>query len=358
MGAFRPKDRDVDVITTGVSQQAPPDWDDYVLAHPGGNVFQLGSAVLIGNRVFGLPTHFITARDGDGRLRGVLPLVEQTMIPWTRCLVSLPCCTYGGPLTDDGEVLTSLVQRAEILGEQRGAARIILRHVGEVPSLAYPAGLDKVSMVLQLPGTKEELSKRLGAKMRSQIRRADREKPQVRFGHAELLGDFYGVFCSVMRDLGTPVYPKRFFDAVFGALVERAAAVVIYLDGSPVSGGVMIHWRDRIKVPWAGTLHAVNPMSINMRLYWELLQLAIERQCSVFDFGRCTRDGGTYRFKSQWGAEQVQLFWRTNDLAGIDKANAVLNQRSKLESAVKIWRKLPLSLTNRVGPIISPRLPW
>lgn len=346
------------MITAAVSQHAPPDWDDYVLAHAGANAFQLAAAVLIGNRAFGLPVHYVTARDGGGRLRGVLPLVEQTMIPWTRCLVSLPFCTYGGPLADDDEALTSLVKRAEILGEQRGAARIILRHVGEMQLPGYPASLDKVSMVLALPGTQDELAKRLGSKMRSQIRRAEREKPQVRFGHAELLDDFYRVFCSVMRDLGTPVYPKRFFEAVFDALGARAAAVVIYLEGVPVSGAAMIHWRDRVKVPWAGTLHSVNPMSINMRLYWELLQLAIERKCSAFDFGRCTRDGGTYRFKAQWGAEPVQLYWRANDLTATDKVIGVLDQRSKLDAAVKLWRRMPLFVANRLGPVISPRLPW
>jgi FemAB-related protein (PEP-CTERM system-associated) len=346
------------VIATDVSQLTPPDWDDYVLAHAGANAFHLASAVLIGNRAFGLPAYFVTARDSGGRLRGVLPLVEQTMIPWTRCLVSLPFCTYGGPLADDEEALASLVQRAEAFGHQRGAARIILRHVGEMQLPAYPASLDKVSMVLALPGTQTELAKRLGSKMRSQIRRAEREKPQVRFGHAELLGDFYRVFCSVMRDLGTPVYPKRFFEAVFDALGTRAAAVVIYLEGVPVSGAIMIHWRDRIEVPWAGTLHAVNPLAINMRLYWELLQLAIERQGSVFDFGRCTRDCGTYRFKAQWGAEPAQLYWRSHDLTATDRPIGVLDERSKLGAAVNVWRRLPLFVANYVGPVISPRLPW
>jgi FemAB-related protein (PEP-CTERM system-associated) len=280
------------------------------------------------------------------------------MIPWTRCLVSLPFCTYGGPLADDDESRTSLVRRADALGEQRRAARIILRGVGEMPMPGYAAALDKVAMVLPLPATKDELAKRLGSKIRSQIRRAEREQPQVRFGHAELLGDFYKVFCSVMRDLGTPVYPRRFFEAVFEALGQLATAVVIYLEGVPVSGAVLIQWRDRIEVPWAGTLHAVNPMAINMRLYWELLQLAIERQCQAFDFGRSTRNVGTYRFKAQWGAEPVQLSWYTRDLTGIDRESAVMDQRSRLDTVVKIWRKLPLSFANRVGPIISPHLPW
>lgn len=346
------------MTVTDVSGEAPPDWDEYVLAHASGNAFQLASAVLIGSKVFKLPAHFVTTRDCSGRLRGVLPLVEQTLLPWTRCLVSLPFCTYGGPLADDGEALASLVHRAEILGEERRTPRIILRHVGEMRLPAFAARLDKVSMVLPLPRTTEELSKRLGSKIRSQIRRAERENPQVRFGHAELLGDFYQVFCSVMRDLGTPVYPRRFFDAVFDALERRAAALVIYLEGMPVSGAVLIRSHDRLEIPWAGTLHAVNPKSMNMRLYWELLQKAIERRCTTFDFGRCTRDSGTYRFKAQWGAEPVQLYWRTNDAVGSDEARAVLDQRSRLDTAVKIWSRLPLSLTNRVGPIISARLPW
>ncbi len=53
------------------------------------------------------------------------------------------------------------------------------------------------------------MSKQLGSKLRSQVKRSDRESPEVRVGGADLLGDFYTVFCSVMRDLGTPVYPQK-----------------------------------------------------------------------------------------------------------------------------------------------------
>jgi len=105
-------------------------------------------------------------------------------------------------------------------------------------------------------------------------------------------------------------------------------------------------------------LQYVNPMAINMRLYWELLKLAIERRCAAFDFGRCTRNAGTYRFKAQWGAQPVQLYWHAKEMASADWSNNILDDRSKLEAAVKLWTRLPLAVANRLGPHISSRLPW
>ena len=163
----------------------------------------------IATAAFGLRSHFVTVRGSDGKLRGALPLVEQTLIPWTRCLVSLPFCTYGGPLADDDQALAALLEGAEQLAQQRQAARIILRHARLMPAIPYPVSLDKVSMILPLPDNREELARRLGSKLRSQIRRADRANPEVRIGREELVDDFYTVFCSVMRDLGTPVYPQE-----------------------------------------------------------------------------------------------------------------------------------------------------
>ena len=349
---------DSQTLRTEWASDPPSDWDAYVCAHANGHAFQTAAAVMIGSRAFGLPVYFVTARGDGGRLRGVLPLVEQTLIPWTRCLVSLPFCTYGGPLADDEEALGALVQAGEQIAQQRRVARLIVRHVGELPSIPYPPSLDKVSMVLPLPDTTEELARRLGSKLRSQIKRSDREKPGSVVGGAELIGDFFMVFSNVMRDLGTPVYPRRFFEAVLGALGDQASVMVLYLNKTPVSAAILVHWRDTLKVPWAATLHSLNPMSINMRLYWNLLQLAIERRCTRFDFGRCTRDAGTYRFKAQWGAEPVQLYWRSHTLGAVDSVTAVLDNRAQLEAAVKIWRRLPVPVANLLGPYVSPRLPW
>jgi FemAB-related protein (PEP-CTERM system-associated) len=347
-----------DTLTVDTVETPPGDWDAYVTGHGDSSAWQLAAAVAIGATCFGLRSYFLGARDAGGRLRGVLPVVEQRLVPGTRCLVSLPFCTYGGALADDEAALAALLQAAEELAARRGADRILLRHSRPVPAISWAQSLDKVSMLLPLPDSVAELQKKLGSKLRSQIRRADRENPEVRIGGAELLADFYPVFCSVMRDLGTPVYPLRFFAAVCAALQSRVSVVVIYLAGEPVSGAILVQWRDGMEVPWAATLGRVKSLSVNMRLYWELLQLALTRGCRCFDFGRSSVDAGTYRFKSQWGAQPVQLHWHCWSQGAAEAVAGPQDGRSRLALAVRLWSRMPLPVANWLGPIISPYLPW
>ena len=341
-----------------VTAEAPPDWDGYVQAHPDARAFHTASAVRIGADAFGLRVHFVTVRRKDGTLCGVLPLIEQTLIPWTRTLVSLPFCTYGGPLADDDEALLSLLAGAEAVARERRARRIILRNPRHMPAIPHEASLEKVSMVMELPDSIEELAHRLGSKLRSQIKRAERVDPQVNWGRGELVRDFYEVFCSVMHDLGTPVYPSRFFDAVVRALGDRASVAIVRVAGRPVSGAIVVRWHEGLEVPWAGTLHSMKKDAVNMRLYWELLQHAIDRGCKTFDFGRSSRDVGTYKFKSQWGATPVQLHWHSWEPNSTSKRPRPGLDRTNTEAATTVWRKLPLPVANWLGPVISARLPW
>jgi serine/alanine adding enzyme len=69
-------------------------------------------------------------------------------------------------------------------------------------------------MVLTLPDSEAALSNQLGSKLRSQIRRAEREEIELTWGGAQRIADFYRVFAPAMHDLGTPVYPRRFFEIV------------------------------------------------------------------------------------------------------------------------------------------------
>lgn len=337
---------------------APPDdWDDYVLSNPDAGVFHLAEAVRIGHEAFGLNTYYLTARDIDGRLVGIAPLVEQVLLPWTRTLVSLPFCTYGGLVATEAAI-PAILGCAKSIAELRGATQVIFRGTRDWPSMPCAARHDKVSMVLSLPGCTEELAKALGSKLRSQIRRSERVRPEICHGGPELLGDFYAVFRNVMRDLGTPVYPRSFFEVVLRLMRGRATVFVSYVAGRPVSGAIVVRWREALEVPWAATLHEFNPVSINMRLYWELLQFALSHGCRVFDFGRCTPGTGTFKFKSQWGAIPKQLHWHVWRLADPRHAESDRTRTSIIDGVMGCWSRLPRPLANSLGPIISPHLPW
>jgi hypothetical protein len=156
--------------------------------------------VAVGRDAFGLRVFYLSSRGAGSRLTGILPLVEQSSLMLGRYLISLPFVTYGGILADDADAAAALVQRAAELARERRAAHVELRHSDHVAGVALPERCDKVSMVLALPDSTAELSKRLGSKLRSQIKRADRDEPQAVWGHRELVGEFYAVFAETMHD--------------------------------------------------------------------------------------------------------------------------------------------------------------
>ena len=92
-----------------------------------------------------------------------------------------------------------------------------------------------------------------------------------------------------------------------------------------------------------------------MLLYWTMLERSIARGQTEFDFGRSSPDSPTFRFKKQWGAEPHQAVW--NHYVRKGHATDMRPTNPKYGRAVRIWQKLPLSLTRLMGPFIVRGIP-
>ena len=155
-------------------------------------------------------------------------------------------------------------------------------------------------MRLPLPQTAGLLWDGFPAKVRNQIRKGQKHDLKAAWGGEELLPEFYAVFSHNMRDLGTPVYGRRLFRAVLRRFPGEAELCVVRTENRAVAAALLLHGRGVTEVPSASALKEFNKLSANMLLYWNLLERAVERGQSLFDFGRSTPDSGTYQFKKQW----------------------------------------------------------
>ena len=349
-------------MNIAITPSPAADWDTYVAAQGQASVYHSVGWAALAAHVFAQRACFIEARDDEARLIGVLPLVQQRSLLFGRSLTSLPYFNYGGALGDSPAVVQALMDRAKQLAVDTGCRYIELRDVQQQPG-DWLTRTDKVTLLMDLPASVAALAQQLGAKLRSQTRRADRESPLTRVGGLELLDDFYDVFCRNMHALGTPVYPKRFFAALLKRFADSCVLLVISTAEGPMAAGFLVIARGRAEIPWASCREEAKPRGFNMKLYWEALSLAIERGCSVFDFGRSSADSGTYRFKTQWGAKPVQLYWHrwernaaaVNPELPAGSAPAPGKLRTLLTA---VWMRLPLPVANFAGPLISPGLPW
>ena len=297
----------------------------------------------------------LEVREGE-RTRGFLALADVHSFLFGRFLVSLPYLNYGGPVADDEDTATLLIDRAVQLADELGVRYLELRH--ELAT-AHPAlkhsRTDKVHMRLDLPGDVGQLWKQIGSKVRNQVEKGNKNNLTVSWGGQELIGDFYAVFSRNMRDLGTPVYGRRLFTAVLEQFPERTELCVVRSGQEPVAVALLLHGWGVTEVPSASSLRSHNHTCANMLMYWHLLKRAVERGQDVFDFGRSSEDSPTMRFKKQWGASPANSEWqfhvRHGELGGMQK------ESPRYQRAIRLWQRLPVVVTQMIGPRIVRGIP-
>ncbi|MFO0773255.1 MAG: FemAB family XrtA/PEP-CTERM system-associated protein [Nitrospiraceae bacterium] len=339
----------------GESSAAAAEWDRYVQAAPEASGYQLTAWRTVIARVFGHEAVYLVARDERGEICGLLPLVVLSSRLFGRFMVSLPFFTYGGVLATTEAVRSRLMEAAVEEATKRGLSHIELRQQSRLETI-WPSKDHKVSMRLALPTDPEALMKQYPSKLRSQIRRPQKEGMVAEVGGIGLLDEFYTVFARNMRDLGTPVYAKGFFQAILEAFPQDAAICVVRWKGQPVAAGFLYRFRQMMEIPWASADRRYDRWSPNMLLYSTVLEYACRQGCQVFDFGRSSIDSGTYRFKAQWGAEPVPLHWYYW-LKGGGPLPELNPNNPKYKLAIGLWQQLPLSIANLIGPHVVKNLP-
>lgn len=337
------------------------EWDVWVRRRPEATFCHASAWAAVMADALGHESCSRVALDGDGRIAGILPLVRVRSRLFGHYLVSMPFLNYGGAL-GNAEAVGAL--EADALDEARRSRVDVLElrypwHMQDSPANPASGELEttarKVAVLLDLPDTADTLwNEGFRSKLRSQIRRPMKEGMTVSTGAAELEA-FHDVFGRNMRDLGTPVLPRRFFERVLASLPESVEFAVVRHRGRPVAAACGFFWGVEFEITWASSLREFNHLSPNMLLYWSLMEHAIERGARRFNFGRCSPDGPTHRFKMQWGGTETVLPWRAWSAAGAPATPSADSPKYRL--ATGVWQRLPLAVTNRLGPVLARVIP-
>ena len=154
-----------------------------------------------------------------------------------------------------------------------------------------------------------------------------------------------------MQRLGTPVFPKSFFENLVSEFGAQIDVMVVVLESQPVSAVMSFLFRDTILPYFAGANAAAPRLAANNFMYWQLMTLAAQKGVRYFDFGRSKKNTGAYAFKSQWGMNVTPLDYqlylvRRKTVPNFSPVNP------KFEIAGRIWRRLPRSLARMLGPRI------
>jgi serine/alanine adding enzyme len=299
--------------------------------------------------------YMLEAFDGD-RTTGLLPLAYVQSFLFGRFLVSLPYLNSNGVFAADEATRRLLIDRAVQLADELKVRHLELRHEQAIEHSALPGQLtSKVHMRLKLPDFPGPLWEKLPSKVRNQVRKGEKSGLTVAWGGVDLLPEFYAVFSENMRDLGTPVYGRELFASILTHFPSEAELCVVRTEQTPVAAALLLHGRGVTEVPSASSLRQYNATCANMLMYWNLLDRAVRRGQAVFDFGRSTLDGNTYRFKKQWGAVPEPAVWQYYQREG--EAGDLRPDNPRYQRLIRLWQRLPVRLTRWLGPSIVRGIP-
>ncbi len=340
-------------LASGTSDQAH--WEAFVNRHPESTAYHAWEWQHVFEKTFGWGSYYLIA-EKDGDISGVLPLIWQRNWPGTSVLSSIPHLKGGGILADSIEAAEGLLAEAKQLALRSKVDCLELRHASLLePCMALPARTDKVTFVLALEQDEEKMLKVLDKKTCNMVRKSMSHGMTVEFDSEGCLDEFYQIFCRNMRELGSPAYSKRLFSEIRNAMPKNTHICLVRHQGKVIAGALLFGFRRTIEAIWASSLYKYLDLKPNMFMYWQMFRFASEHGYDFFDFGRCSIDSGTFRFKKQWGAQEMPLYWHQwrPDGAAIAQPKAA---SSTYRLASWIWQRTPLLVTNSLGPHLIKRL--
>ncbi len=324
----------------------------FVEQHPLPTPFHLPQWSIGVARGCGQRAHYLVAQDGEGAIAGVLPLTETRSPLFGNAMVSAGFAVGGGVLATSPETVRALVEHGWTLSGTRNCDTLELRG-GPCPGADWHEDSDTyLGFVRDLARDDEAQLTAIPRKQRAEIRKSLNADLTVESGRdAALIRDHYAVYAESVRNLGTPVFPRALFTAMLDAFGEMADILVVRDGDRAVAAVLSLYWKGCVYPYWGGGVQEARGLRANERMYYALMCHARTRECTRFDFGRSKAGTGPAAYKKNWGFEPEPLTYWARARSGEPRKINPLSPKYRLQVAA--WKKLPLWVANRAGPLVS-----
>ena len=295
------------------------------------------------NKTFGWEGGAFLVLDGDKPIGYFAGMIIKGRI------VSMPHFSFGGLITscpERNEIYSEILPKLYeyFSGSYKSDISYLLRDTERVGAYVQD---NKVISWINILG--KSVNQVIPATQLAKARKAIENGLICKSGGIELLDDFYRVYSRNMLRLGSPVMPKRFFANILKGYLNGISRIFcVYKEKAPVGASFLMSYMDFFENTWFSTLQNHNQSFPAQLLHYEMISFSISEGGHTYSFGRSTSGSGVHEFKRRWGTEETIIYWN------YDKP-VKMNLR-KLEFLSTIWKLLPLSLANVLGPIVSGRI--
>ncbi|MCX6170072.1 MAG: GNAT family N-acetyltransferase [Ignavibacteriales bacterium] len=328
-------------------------WNDFVISNIHSNYSHLYEWKVIFEHSYSLKTIYISIFD-DNVLIAALPLCLMDYPTKKTFAISLPYLNFTGLIKSDSYEESTLLELIEVYLKNKGLSYIELRSISHKPG-EFVSGI--CTLQRKLPQDHMQLWDELNAKVKNQVRKAEKIGLSPKWGKNQL-DVFYSIYARNMRDLGTPVHGKNFFENIIKILNDYVQILTIYKGDIAIAGMFLVKFKNSLSDPWASSLKEYLDDCPNMLMYWEALKYGCALNLDEFDFGRSEYNSGTFKFKKQWGAYPIALDYRLINYSEREIKTTISTYNQNKAAHVKnMWKLMPYKISLWLGPKIRKYIP-
>lgn len=326
-------------------------WDTFVDTCGEASFFHRAGWQRVIEEAFGHRTWFLYA-ERNGQIEGVLPLAQIKSRLFGNNLMSLPFCVYGGVAASNEEATELLTRTAQEKAETLGVDALEMRnrhrrHPGWPHKDLY------VTFRKELDPDPEQNLKNIPRKQRAMVRKGI--KAGLESGWDDGIDRFYDAYSQSVHALGTPVFSRKLFSILRDEFGDDCRILTITKDGRTIASVMSFYFRDEVLPYYGGGMAEARSVKGNDFMYWELMRHSTEEGIRIFDYGRSKQGAGSYSFKKNWGFEPEPLHYEYH-LVRAQEIPEVNPNNPKYQMFIKLWRKMPLGMTQWLGPHIVRNL--
>ena len=243
-----------DIRIVALTDEWEERWDGFVRERPEATFFHMAGWHRVIENTFGYKTYYVLAERG-GRLYGVLPLVHTGRGLFGNRLVSTSFCVQGGPLALDEETREALDAYAVQLAHDLDVNWLEFRNIKPTqPDWECRSDLYFIFR-REIDPLPEVNLKSIPRKQRAVVRKA------LKSGELTDVVDegpdrFYNVYAISVRNLGSPVFSKKYCQELKREFGEDCEFLTIVdPKGEPVSSVVSFYFRNEVLPYYLSLIH-------------------------------------------------------------------------------------------------------
>jgi hypothetical protein len=327
-----------------------PDWDALLLTADRATFFHTTAWARVLCESYGYKPLYFTFVE-DGRLSGLIPVMEIDSWLTGRRGVSLPFTDLCNPVARDPEVFNRLLATATSHGRTAGWKYLELR--GGSSFLGnQPASAEHFVHTLELNPEEGQVRKLFKSSTLRNIRKAEKDGVSVSMEHSqEAMAAYYRLHCITRRNHGLPPQPWSFFENIFKQVVAAGKGFVVLAAhaGKTIAGAVYAINRDQAIYKYGASDRGSQHLRANNLVMWEAIRWFCRNGFRSLHLGRTELEHeGLLQFKRGWGVEESRVAYYRLNL----RENTFSAERNGIRSSYPVFKMLPIPLLRLAGSVL------